>query len=62
MNKFIEQVKTFWADEDGLSAVEYVVAGSLVVAGLVTAFTNLGAAMKVKLNEIITALGGTAAT
>ncbi|MGY2575276.1 Flp family type IVb pilin [Vibrio sp. C8] len=42
MNKFIEQVKTFWQDEDGLSAVEYVVAGSLIVAGLATAFGSLG--------------------
>ena len=42
MNKFIKQVKAFWADEDGLSAVEYVVAGALVVAGLVAGFGDLG--------------------
>ncbi len=45
MNKFMEQVKAFWVDEDGLSAVEYVVAGSLIVAGLATAFTQLGSAI-----------------
>ncbi len=46
MNKFIEQVKAFWADEDGLSAVEYVVAGSLIVAGLAAAFSSLGSAIE----------------
>ncbi len=52
MNKFIEQVKAFWADEDGLSAVEYVVAGSLIVAGLAAAFGGLGNAIKNGVNEI----------
>ncbi|MCF7362992.1 MULTISPECIES: Flp family type IVb pilin [Vibrio] len=42
MNKFIEQAKAFWQDEDGLSAVEYVVAGALVVGVLVVGFTSLG--------------------
>ncbi|PNH81637.1 Flp family type IVb pilin [Vibrio diazotrophicus] len=53
MNKFIEQVKAFWADEDGLSAVEYVVAGSLIVGGLSLAFTNLGTAIQNGVTGII---------
>lgn len=52
MNKFIEQVKAFWADEDGLSAVEYVVAGSLIVAGLAAAFGNLGDAIEAGVDSI----------
>lgn len=52
MNKFIEQVKAFWADEDGLSAVEYVVAGSLIVAGLAAAFTELGTAIETGVGAI----------
>ncbi|GAA4879595.1 Flp family type IVb pilin [Ferrimonas pelagia] len=32
----------FWNDESGLTTVEYAVAGSLVAAALVTAFTDLG--------------------
>ncbi|CAM2860022.1 Flp family type IVb pilin [Vibrio diazotrophicus] len=57
MNKFIEQVKAFWADEDGLSAVEYVVAGSLIVVGLATAFGNLGNAIINGIGNIINSIG-----
>jgi len=53
MNKFIEQVKAFWADEDGLSAVEYVVAGSLIVGGLAIAFGDLGTAIENGVKGII---------
>ncbi len=42
MNKFTNAVKNFWNDEEGLTAVEYAVAGSLVAAGVVGAFTTLG--------------------
>jgi len=59
MNKFIGQVKVFWQDEDGLSAVEYVVAGALVIAILVAGFTALGTTLQSKLNTLITDLGGT---
>ncbi len=57
MNKFIEQVKAFWADEDGLSAVEYVVAGSLIVAGLATAFSSLGSAIIGGVGDITSCIG-----
>ncbi len=59
MNKFIEQVKAFWADEDGLSAVEYVVAGSLIVAGLAAAFGGLGSAIKTGIEGITGCVDGT---
>ncbi len=52
MNKFMEQVKAFWADEGGLSAVEYVVAGSLIVAGLAAAFSSLGTAITTGVGKI----------
>ncbi|ELI5734348.1 Flp family type IVb pilin [Vibrio fluvialis] len=61
MNKFTKFVKDFWQDEEGLTAVEYAVAGSLIIGLLVTAFTNLGQAVLAKINSIITALGGTPA-
>lgn len=32
----------FYHDEEGLTTVEYAVAGALVAAAVVTAFTNLG--------------------
>jgi len=42
MNKFIKGVKDFLKEEDGLTTVEYAVAGALVAATVVLAFTNLG--------------------
>lgn len=54
-------VTKFVKDEDGLTVVEYAVAGGLIALVLVTAFTNLGTAVKTKINGLITALGGTAA-
>ncbi|WP_430700603.1 Flp family type IVb pilin [Pseudomonas inefficax] len=54
-------VMKFVEDENGLTVVEYAIAGGLVAATLITAFTNLGAAVKVKINALITALGGTTA-
>ncbi len=62
MNKFIEQVKAFWADEDGLSAVEYVVAGSLIVAGLAAAFTSLGQKVASGVGEIANCADGDSTT
>ena len=54
-------VVKFARDEEGLTIVEYAVAGGLVAAALILAFTNLGNAIKAKINVIIQALGGTQA-
>lgn len=54
-------VTQFIKDEQGLTTVEYAVAGGLVAAVLLAAFTNLGNAVKAKINLIILALGGTQA-
>ena len=42
MIKFIEGVKAFLSEEEGLTTVEYAVAGALVAAATVTVFTDLG--------------------
>ena len=52
MNKFIRRIKNFWRDDEGLSAVEYVVAGALVIAVLVGGFTTLGNTLSGKLTEL----------
>ena len=62
MNKFTQAVKEFWNDEEGLTAVEYAVAGSLIVAGLVAVFGGLGTQIVASINELIEAMGGTAVT
>ncbi|GGO65072.1 Flp family type IVb pilin [Bowmanella pacifica] len=51
-------MKDFWNDESGLTAVEYAIAGSLVVGGLVAAFEELGTATKDTIGDLCTAAGG----
>ncbi len=59
MNKFTQVVKNFWNDEEGLTAVEYAVAGGLVVAGIVAVFGGLGNQIVTAINKLIVAMGGT---
>ena len=47
----------FIKDENGLTAVEYAIAGGLVVAGMVTVFTTLGTNATQKINELGNAVG-----
>jgi len=47
-------IVAFLKDEEGLTMVEYAVAGSLIAATLVTAFTDLGAAIEAKIRVLIT--------
>lgn len=54
MNKFL---RTFARKQRGLTTVEYAVAGGLIVAGLVGAFTALGGKVETLINAITTALG-----
>ncbi|MGF1793669.1 Flp family type IVb pilin [Photobacterium profundum] len=42
MQNFKQSLIEFWKDEEGLTTVEYAIAGSLVGAAVVTAFTGLG--------------------
>ncbi|MUT73082.1 Flp family type IVb pilin [Stutzerimonas frequens] len=61
----IQTIKTavlkFAKDEDGLTIVEYAVAGGLITVAVIVAFTNLGTAVKDTINDLIGALGGTKA-
>lgn len=42
MNTIIESIKTFWKDEEGLTTVEYAVAGGLISLAAIGAFKALG--------------------
>ncbi len=53
-------VVKFVKDEDGLTVVEYAVAGGLVTALVVTIFTNLGLAVQTKMQTLCTAIKGSA--
>jgi pilus assembly protein Flp/PilA len=48
----------FLKDEEGLTMVEYAVAGSLITVAAVTAFTDLGAAVAAKITAITAAITG----
>lgn len=52
-------VMKFIRDEDGLTTVEYAVAGSLVAAAVVIAFTDLGGAVADAIDGLTTDIGGT---
>ncbi|MBA6110836.1 Flp family type IVb pilin [Pseudomonas shirazica] len=54
-------VMKFVKDEDGLTIVEYAVAGGLIALAVVTAFTNLGTAVGNRITALINAINGTTA-
>ena len=55
MMKFILD---FLREEEGLTTVEYAVAGSLVALAVVTAFTDLGDAVGTAINDLEQAIEG----
>jgi pilus assembly protein Flp/PilA len=56
-----QAVVEFIREEEGLTVVEYAIAGGLVSLTLVAAFTNLGNAVRDRINDLIEAVGGTVA-
>jgi len=57
MNKFKSALVAFWKDEDGLTTVEYAIAGALVGAAVIAAFQALG----VEVGNVITTITATLA-
>lgn len=49
----LNQIKKFLADEQGLTIVEYAVAGAVITLAVIVAFNTLGG----NVNQRITALG-----
>jgi pilus assembly protein Flp/PilA len=45
MSKFKSTLMALWKEEDGLTTVEYAIAGGLVGAAVILAFTDLGEAV-----------------
>ncbi len=60
MNKFTIFIKDFIEDESGLTAVEYAIAGGLVVGGMVIAFDQLGTAATGQISDLCTAVDSAA--
>jgi pilus assembly protein Flp/PilA len=58
MRSLKQSVVAFLRDEEGLTVVEYAIAGGLVGLGVIMSFTNLGTAVARIIDEIVTRLGG----
>ena len=51
-----QQIMKFIREEDGLTTVEYAIAGALVGAAVIAAFTALGVQVGVVIQGLVTAL------
>ena len=58
MKSLIHNIKSFLAEEEGLTTVEYAVAGTLIALAVIVAFQNLGQTVGNNINEINTQLTG----
>ena len=56
--KMKQKIMNFLRSEEGLTTVEYAVAGALVAAAVVAAFGALGNQVGVVINGLVTAIGG----
>lgn len=56
MNNVKKGLISLWRNDEGLTTVEYAIAGALVGLAVVTAFTNLGTAVGNVINNLITAV------
>tara|TARA_Y100000588_G_scaffold335144_1_gene375130 strand:+ start:961 stop:1224 length:264 start_codon:yes stop_codon:yes gene_type:complete len=53
MDKLMNNIKEFLNDEEGLTVIEYVIGAAMLVLGLTTIFSGVGAALANKLIAII---------
>lgn len=57
MNKIVSAVKTFIADENGVTAIEYGLIAAVMGAAAVIGATSVGSALKTLFSGIATKLG-----
>lgn len=53
-----DMILSFLKDEDGLTTVEYAIAGALVAGTVVIAFQDLGGAVETEINCLEDAISG----
>ncbi len=58
MSKIVSAVKTFVADENGVTAIEYGLIAALVGVAIVAAATKLGQQLNTTFTTVYTAMGG----
>jgi pilus assembly protein Flp/PilA len=61
MGLLFRAAKRVYSDEEGATMVEYALLLALIAVVCILAVTNLGTAVKEKMNANTTAMGGTAA-
>jgi len=61
MTNFSQAFKTFWADEDGATAIEYGLLASLIALAITVGAGALGTQLNTLFNDIAVELGATAA-
>jgi pilus assembly protein Flp/PilA len=52
-----QYLKAFLRDEQGLTMVEYAIAGALVAAAAASAFTDLGASIVARITDLAADVG-----
>jgi pilus assembly protein Flp/PilA len=52
MKTIVSSIRNFMKDEEGLTTVEYAVAGTLIALAVVVAFRNLGDTVNNSISEI----------
>lgn len=60
MSKIISTVRTFVADENGVTALEYGMLAAAIAAVIATTVMALGPQIKIAFTSVLVALGGTA--
>jgi pilus assembly protein Flp/PilA len=58
MNKLTQKIRNFWSDEEGLTIVEYVIGGGVIVVTFLAAFQTFGGKVGDALSNVGTALTG----
>ena len=57
MKNFYQSFKTFWADEDGATAIEYGLLASLIAVVMAVGADTLGKALNTLFDGIATSIG-----
>jgi pilus assembly protein Flp/PilA len=57
MKNFSQSFKTFWADEDGATAIEYGLLASLIAVVMAAGAGTLGTQLNTLFDDIATTLG-----
>jgi pilus assembly protein Flp/PilA len=58
MRNLKQAVMDFIREEEGLTIVEYAVAGGLITAAVAAAFTDLGEQVLIRIEQLVTAVTG----